>query len=331
MKVLGLLYGILLPLLSFRGTASSTSATAVPTLEESVPIHDKCWVFMHLQKSGGTTVKLILRDVFPGEFKVYDSPHWKRGSGFLQETGDRLSAGNRMKVVAGGYAEALRQSVAVEKKCRWFTLFRHPISRLISAYYYCKKSPSDRACGSSVVNANNVDIVTFAKHWGNYAMRQFALSLVSVDDVLQYIRTDAVSGTLPSFEKTPGWCLLKVYLDDQGRTSEKVENPGGAMYEMLQPVQDVLRDKYTVGILEEFNTTLSLFNAALEVPDVDWHEKYANEGIRNKDTRYFEEEAAALEEAWTNSEIKKYMRLDLILYEHAVDVFHQQARAYGLE
>ena len=104
-----------------------------------------------------------------------------------------------------------------------------------------------------------------------------------------------------------------------------------AMYEMLQPVQDLLRDRYTVGILEEFNTTLSLFNAALEVPDVDWHEKYANEGIRNKDTRYFEEEAAALEEAWTNSEIKKYMRLDLILYEHAVDVFHQQARAYGLE
>ena len=49
------------------------------------------------------------------------------------------------------------------------------------------------------------------------------------------------------------------------------------------------------------------------------------------DLQFSEEKAASLAEAWTNSEIKKYMQLDLLLYEHAVDVFHEQSRAYGLE
>ena len=335
MKVLRLLGGIVLPILSSRGTISPAAANTAPTVENSVAISDKCWIFMHLQKCGGSTVKGILEDSFSPRYAIYDSIQWKQGASYLQSYGQALVGGDSWSVIAGGYPEALRQSSAVDEQCQWFTLFRHPISRMVSAYYYCKELPGDTACASEVLNARDVDLVAFAKHWGNFAMRQFALSLVPVDDVLEYSRTDAARDRLPpefeGIEKVAGWYLLKMYLDELARTSEYVEIPDVAMYEMLQPVQDLLRDRYTVGILEEFNTTLSLFDVALSMPRVDWHKQYVDEGNQNVDLQFSEEKAASLAEAWTNSEIKKYMQLDLLLYEHAVDVFHEQSRAYGLE
>ena len=327
-------------LLSSCGNDRSAAANGHPTVVESASVSDKCWIFMHLQKCGGSTVKAILSESFRARFVIYDSIQWKRGSEFMEKFANRLVNGHRWDAVAGGYPEALRFLPAVDKKCQWFTMFRHPISRMVSAYYYCKKNPSDRACGSEIVNARAVDLTTFAKHWGNFALRQFALSVVPVDDVMEYWRTDAARENLPPevdpAGKIGGWSLLKTYLDnkyleDQGTTSEHVEIADVAMYKMLKPVQDLLRDRYTVGILEEFNTTLSLFDVALDMPGVDWHKQYVHDGAKNVDVRYAEENSAALMEAWTNSEIKKYMQLDLVLYEHAVDVFHQQARAYGLE
>ena len=99
---------------------------------------------------------------------------------------------------------------------------------------------------------------------------------------------------------------------------------------MLQPVQDLLRERYTIGILEEFNTTLHLFDTALDMP-MKWTEQYAIYGSKNQGKVHKDEEMASLEEAWTNSEIKKYMYLDLVLYEHAVDVFNQQVKAHGIK
>ena len=334
MKVRRLLRGTLLFLLDSRGTTRPAAADAVPTIEVSVPITDKCWIFMHLQKSGGSTVKQILEDVYSHKYTIYDSYQWKQGGAYLQSIAKTLAGGQSWNVIAGGYPEALRHSGGVDEKCQWFTVFRHPVTRMVSAYYYCKEVPSDTACASEIVNARDVDLITFAKHWGNFAVRQFALSLVPVDDVLEYAQTDAARDALPpdfeEFGNIAGWYLLKMYLDDQARTSECADIPDAAMYEMLQPVQDLLRDRYTVGILEEFDTTLSLFDVALSMPGVDWHKQYLDEGNLNVDNRFKEEKSASLAEAWTNSDIKKYMQLDLVLYEHAVDVFHEQAQAYGL-
>ena len=340
MTVPGLLCGVFVVLLSSRGSVCSAAANDVPTVEESASVGGNCWIFMHLQKSGGSTVKGILQDSFRPRYAIYDSFQWKQGSGYMESFAEKLVAGQDWEVVAGGYPEALRRLPAVDEKCQWFTMFRHPISRMVSAYYYCKEAPEDTACGSEIVNARDVDLITFAKHWGNFALRQFALSLVPVDDVMEYAQTDAARDRLPPEVEEgtdiAGWYLLEMfleeqYLKDQVTTSERVEIPDVAMYKMMQPVQDLLRDRYIVGILEEFNATLSLFEAALDMPGVDWHKQYVGEGDKNVDKMYAEEKAAALVEAWTNSEIKKYMRLDLVLYEHAVDVFHQQARAYGLE
>ena len=329
-------WGIALTLHS-PGASRPAGVDAVPRLEHPGAISDKCWVFMHLQKSGGSTVKGILGNRWGSKLAVYDSVLWKEGDASLEGFGDILTSGDRWNVVVGGYTDALRRSSVVDQNCRWFTMFRHPVSRLVSAYFYCKRTPHDRACASEVVNANHVDLVAFAKHWGNFAMRQFALGLVSADDVMEFSRTVAAQETVPpsvrQVSKIPGWYLLKMYLESDEVAAP--ENGGGlpdaALYKMLQPVQDLLRDGYdAVGILEEFNTTLSLFDAALGMPSLSWHQEFASQGRRKKNDRYAEEKEVALAEALVSSEIKKYIQLDIVLYQHAVDVFHRQAQAYDI-
>ena len=59
-----------------------------------------------------------------------------------------------------------------------------PIARLVSAYFYCKKSPVDGLCASVVLRANETDIHTFAEHWGNFGLRQFSLAYALPEDVI---------------------------------------------------------------------------------------------------------------------------------------------------
>ena len=93
----------------------------------------------------------------------------------------------------------------------------------------------------------------------------------------------------------------------------------------------MIRDNYTaVGILEEFDTTLSLYDVALSIPGIDWQTQFARQGKKTVERKYADQEAASLAEAWTNTEIRKYMQLDILLYEHAVDVFREQSQAYGV-
>lgn len=47
-----------------------------------------------------------------------------------------------------------------------------PIQRVVSAYYFCKRKKEDQLCASFVLYAGDTDLLTFAKHWGNYGMRQ---------------------------------------------------------------------------------------------------------------------------------------------------------------
>ena len=275
-------------------------------------------------------MKTMLKDMWGPRYSTFGAKQWAKGDTFSRMFAEELVQRQHPSVVGGGYVETLRRWSNVELKCKWFTMFRHPISRLVSAYYYCKFS---RSCARELCDARHVDLLTFAKHWGNHSVRQFELSFVSIDEVLEYSTTDAARQRLPQTVTNPsaltGSYLVKLYKENHSQAP--IDLPDGDLYTMLQPAQDFLRDKYSaVGILEEYNTTLSLYNAALDMPGVDWHESFLHVGRVNENGKFDDEKAASLAEAWTSSEIKKYLQLDLLLYEHAVDLFLQQARAYNI-
>lgn len=41
----------------------------------------------------------------------------------------------------------------------------------------------DPLCGASVLKVDSMNLLKFAEHWGNFALRQFALAFVTPDEV----------------------------------------------------------------------------------------------------------------------------------------------------
>lgn len=89
-------------------------------LDESQPTR-KCWVFNHMNKSGGKTVKYMLRSWVernpPNVEAVYDSGEWMSGGTFAN---DHLHSNATLTM--GGYTEGLRPFG--DQGCKWFTVFR---------------------------------------------------------------------------------------------------------------------------------------------------------------------------------------------------------------
>ncbi|CAM9969025.1 unnamed protein product [Sphacelaria rigidula] len=318
--------GVVLLILAAAGAGDEHSAGVAirssrrGTKSEEEEQRKQCWVFTHMNKSGGQTVKGILkpyvedRGISTG---LYDWQQWNEGTSYVTEY-----LAEKNTITWGGYTEALRPHGAGQ--CKWFTVFRHPVARLVSAYFYCKQTPGDHLCGSTIARAEEMDIVTFAKHWTNFGLRQFALSFVSPEDVMS-------SRSAFDCPTCPDWYLVREYLNEAHRKRSRAYAPDAGMYKYLEPVQAVLGSKYAaVGILEQYNSTLELFNRALGFPGLDWSTAFRQHGVQNNLRENKDAEHEALRLAWTDLKIKKYLRLDLLLYEHAVSVNRQQRAQYGL-
>lgn len=291
------------------------------------PTAHKCYVFLHLQKAGGSTVKKIVKQRWGNRHVLFDALEWREGKAYTQDFARNLTIGKDWDVAVGGYAEALRPSTG--KSCKWFTVFRHPISRMVSAYFYCRKSKGDQLCAKHARRAEDMTLVEFAEHWGNFGVRQFALSSVEVDEVYEFVRNGGVVLENDNAMDLPGWYLVKKFLDHKGHLQGGDEST--VLFGMLQEIRDSLHEDFAVvGILEKFEETLELFNNELKMPHLDWKANFRKTGIRNVDSVFLTEKEQALELAWTNSEIKSYINVDLLLYEHAVDVFEEMLRHRGL-
>ncbi|CAM9710299.1 unnamed protein product [Ascophyllum nodosum] len=217
-----------------------------------------------MNKAGGTTVKRLLRPFLDDHginYGLYDSPQWKRGLDFLQN--DMLK--RDLRVIWGGYTEAIRPYGMFD--CKWFTVFRHPVNRLVSAFLYCKNKNNEynALCGTQALHpiANSTDLTTFAQHWSNFGLRQYALAYVQPDAVL----TSHFATREPNH---PAWYLLKRFLDGPNHP-EGTRVPDAAMHVLLEPAEKLLGERYAaIGILEEWDESLELFDAALGFPNFNW-------------------------------------------------------------
>lgn len=184
------------------------------------------------------------------------------------------------------------------------------------------------------------DIVDFAKHWGNYGLRQYVIPYMSQDVIKSSPaarecnqRIDKSSGL-----KCTAWHLVKLHLQDIANSSTTDTNTNGrpldeeAMYSYLEVAQARLSNDYAaVGLLEDFNTSLSLFDKALEMPRLSWQKSYRKMGTVNSARKGQEDrKKEVLAQAWTDLSVRRYLALDLLLYDHAVAVHATQAAEHGL-
>lgn len=306
-------------------TVSCITDNPVVTGSTDAPARPECWVYLHMNKSGGSTVRFLIKswaDQQKIKQRLYGCSQWAQGSA----TSRRL-VHSQVSLVYGGYTEGLRPYERVGDECKWFTVFRHPFSRLVSAYYYCKRT-GDQLCAHQTIDMKHMDLVSFAEHWGNYGLRQFALSQLSWEEV-------NASRAAKNCKRCSAWFKVKLYLKEQeanspSNNSSSMLNDEG-LERFLEPAQELIGNKYAaVGLLEEFNATLRMFTRALEMPGMDWVALYKSAGSKNVHRAESAERAATVRLAWTDPSIREYISLDLLLYEHAEAVHARQVAQYGL-
>lgn len=96
-------------------------------------------------------------------------------------------------------------------------------------------------------------------------------------------------------------------------------------------MQKLLRDNYkAVGVVEEFDSTMALFDRAGVIPGTRWAATYRKLGVANTNEAPDAEQSTALRHALLSEEIKQYLWLAILLYDHAVAVFHDLARQHGI-
>jgi len=80
-----------------------------------------CWIFTHMNKSGGTTIKGMLQKHarrIRGTYRVYSQVLFGEGEERL-----KTFLSQNATVIASGYSEAFRPFGGGER-CKWFTMFR---------------------------------------------------------------------------------------------------------------------------------------------------------------------------------------------------------------
>lgn len=113
--------------------------------------------------------------------------------------------------------------------------------------------------------------------------------------------------------------------------STRHDAPDASMVDILEPAKRLLETSFAaVGILEDFNTTMHLYDRALEMPGDGWPTWATRIGRRNSNDKYKNEEEMALEKAWADPRFEHFLKLDLELYDHAVKVHRDQVAQFGL-
>eukprot|EP00903_Cladosiphon_okamuranus_P012283 g11519.t1 len=253
-----------------------------------------CTLFNHMVKSGGSTIKDKLEESSLAD-GVPPPAICLNGVGQEQTCVDAM---NNSPVIAG-YAELLRYPLqGIGRACDYFTVMRHPIDRLVSAFFYCPDDhdPQDRPrkwCGY-VEDPQPVTerLVDFARHnWKNKAFRQMTFGL---------------------------YCPPMAFCEQtKPGAQQSVNEPGG--WDLLQQIEAILGSYIAVGILEHWDLTMQLFDARVRSPVKDWQKiQTSNPGqqSRLRDDIY--------QWAHMSPEIHRIMATDMLLYEYALSVFKLQ-------
>ena len=175
---------VLLLLLALPARCTGEKEAAVANLELAIP-RGACWIFHHMRRSGGEPIKAILNSFIARHSikrGLYGNSSWRKGTDFARDF-----CNHDYVVSWGAYTESLRPRKGTNS-CKWFTVFRHPVSRVVSAYFHCRKEGTPwkehSLCSASATDREfRVDLLNFARHWGNFGLRQFALAFVLPEEV----------------------------------------------------------------------------------------------------------------------------------------------------
>ena len=120
-------FGLIVLILGAVFSPSTAAASERPQFttedEGPAPHTQKCWVFSHMNKSGGSAIKEMMEpwvrtQTNKGVARLYDNKQWKAGVAVAEKF-----ARYNITLIWGAYTEGLR-AYGAQHDCKWFTMFR---------------------------------------------------------------------------------------------------------------------------------------------------------------------------------------------------------------
>lgn len=201
-------------------------------------------IFIHIRKTGGTTLNTTLRWVY-GPSVCYHIPVGRAESPdrwFEEVSSGKLSGYN---LITGHAVYGTHKQIP--EACRYFTMLRHPVRRVVSMYYYIKSGwPDSEAASNSLVEflhsdhraAKANDQVRFlsgidpdnsprrALHRAKHHLRE-KFSVFGL--------TEHFDESLLLFQKQLGWSRPPVYISSNvNRTRPAVEDHPASVIEAVR-------------------------------------------------------------------------------------------------
>ena len=287
---------------------------------------EECWVMHRMPKAGSTTTYKILEswankdDVVLRH--VHNLPEEKvKHMSFFQD--------GQYDVISSFSAPALL-ALGLGTNCKWFTMFRHPAPRLVSAYLYCKSIDHDVICGKEGFDFQTGSFQEFAKFWSNFSMRQFVLAFVSTEQILSSPSVQELNTKMYGLHKIPAYTQELFTNSTRGVVGDPMTGINDVgMMRFLTPAMELLEKYSAIGIMEEFDDSMKLYDASLGMPGMEWDR--GNTKVYNtvrRPVKSYQDELIEL--ALTDPIIREYMWLDTILYDYAKSLFKESLVEYGI-
>jgi len=213
--------------------------------------------------------------------------------------------------------------------CLWFTVFREPVSRLVSALFYCRlqvnekgmTSEVDPLCGAEHLDPRTASVREWAAHWGSYLF----------DELLQHpdLRPDILTQTQSGPHVAPPWYDMKQRLAG----GDSIETAAGRanlekVHNWLDTIDGSTSGPYgIIGLAEEWEETCALLDRGLPLRRGKWadvSETYKNE---HGSEVYKDQEEAARDAARSDPVVLKALAADIQLYDHAVRIYKAQLQS----
>jgi hypothetical protein len=244
-------------------------------------------IFIHIRKTGGTTLNTTLRWVY-GPSACYHIPVGRAESPdrwFEDVSSQELT---KYRLITGHAVFGVHKQIP--DACRYFTMFRHPVRRVVSMYYYIKAGwPNSNAASMSLTEflrsdhraAKPNDQVRFLS--GIDPDRSPRRALQRAKDNLReelsvFGLTERFDESLLLFQKRLGWTRPPVYISSNvNQERPSVEDLPASVIEAVRAENKLDLELYTHAeetfeeVLKEYNDLdrdLSRYKRMNEVADL---------------------------------------------------------------